>query len=72
VIVERFKLDLDIARLHDFVNLPVFLATDELAMLIRKLNLETDFMLINLRSQYKKRNNAEQWEYTRLEDIQVH
>lgn len=34
VVVEGFELDLDVGHLHDFVDLPVLLATDELAVLV--------------------------------------
>ena len=34
VVVESFELDLDVGHLHDFVDLPVLLATDELAVLV--------------------------------------
>lgn len=48
VIVQRLEFDLDVAGLHDFVDFPVLLSTDELAVLVRKLDLETDLVLVNL------------------------
>ena len=45
VIVESLKFDLDIRRLHDFVNLAVLLPRDELPMLVGKLHLEADLVV---------------------------
>lgn len=48
VVVQSLELDLDIAGLHDFVDLPVLLSTNKLAVFVRKLDLEADFVLVNL------------------------
>jgi hypothetical protein len=48
VIVQRLEFDLDVAGLHDFVDLSVLLSTDKLAVLVSKLNLEADLMLVDL------------------------
>jgi hypothetical protein len=45
VVIERLKLDLDACRLHDLVHLAVLLAADELLVLVRKLDLEPDFVV---------------------------
>ena len=62
MIVQRLELDLDVAGLHDFIDLSVLLSTDKLAMFIRKLNLEADLVLVDLserRSQREFRERAE-------------
>ena len=48
VVVEGLKLDLDVSRLHDLVDLAVLLATYELAVLVCKFNLEADLMVVRL------------------------
>lgn len=40
VIVERFEFDFHVRRLHDLIDLPVLLATDELAVFVCELDLE--------------------------------
>ena len=48
VIVQRLEFDLDVAGLHDFINFSVLLPANELAVLIRKLDLETNLVLVDL------------------------
>jgi len=45
VVVERLKLDFDIGRLHDFVDLAVLLSADEVAVFVRQFNLEADLVM---------------------------
>ena len=49
VVVEGLKLDLDVGRLHDLVDLAILLAADELAVLVSELNLEAYLVMIGLR-----------------------
>lgn len=44
VVVEGLKLDLHVRRLHDLVDLAVFLATDKVSMLVGEFDLELDLM----------------------------
>lgn len=48
VIVKRLEFYLDVAGLHDFVDLPVLLSTDKLAVLICKLDLKANLVLVDL------------------------
>jgi len=48
VIVQRLEFDLDVAGLHDLVDLSVLLSANKLAVLVRKLDLEADLMLVDL------------------------
>jgi len=48
VIIQRLELDLDVAGLHDLIDLSVLLSTDKLAMLVRKFDLEADLVLVDL------------------------
>jgi hypothetical protein len=48
VVVEGLKLDFDVGRLHDLVDLAVLLPTDEFSMFVSELNLETNFMVESL------------------------
>ena len=59
VIVQRFELYLDVAGLHDFVDLSVLLSADELAVLVRKLDLETDLVLVDLSGRHRRREQPE-------------
>ena len=49
VLVEGFKLDLDICGLHDLVDFAILLPADELSMLVSELNLETNLVMEGLR-----------------------
>lgn len=49
VVVESLEFDFDVRSLHDLVNLPILLATDELSMLVRKLDLEANLVMERLR-----------------------
>ena len=59
VIVQRLEFDLDVAGLHDFVDLSVLLSTDKLAVLIRELNLEADLELVTLSERHRQRELQE-------------
>jgi len=59
VIVQRFEFDLDVAGLHDFVDLSVFLSTNKLAVVIRELNLEADLELVALSERRHQRDLPE-------------
>jgi len=48
VIVQRLEFDLNVAGLHDFVDLSVLLSTNKLAMLVREFDLEADLVLVDL------------------------
>lgn len=48
VIIQRLEFDLDVAGLHDLVDLSVLLSTDKLAMLVREFDLEADLVLVDL------------------------
>jgi len=48
VIIKRLELDLDIGCLHNFVDLAILFATDELAMLVGKLDLEANLVMKGL------------------------
>lgn len=48
MVVERFKLDLHICRLHDLVDFAVLLSADELAVFVGELNLKSDFVMESL------------------------
>ena len=48
VIIQRLEFDLDVAGLHDLVDLSVLLSTDKLAMLGREFDLEADLVLVDL------------------------
>ena len=48
VIVQRLKFYLDVAGLHDFVDLSVLLSADKFTMLVRKFDLKADLVLIDL------------------------
>lgn len=49
VVVEGFKLDLDVGGFHDLVELAVLLARDELAVFVGELDLEADLVVEGLR-----------------------
>ena len=40
MVVKRLELDLHVGRLHNLVDFAVLFATDELAVLVSKLDLE--------------------------------
>ena len=48
VIIQRLEFDLDVAGLHDLVDLSVLLSTNKLAMLVREFDLEADLVLVDL------------------------
>ena len=49
MLIERLELDLNVRCLHDLVDLAVLFATNELAVLIRELDLETNLVMESLR-----------------------
>ena len=55
VIVQCLKFDLDVAGLHDFVDLSVLLSANKLAVLVRKLDLEADLVLVDLSERHRQR-----------------
>jgi len=48
VIIQRLEFYLDVAGLHNLVDLSVLLSTNELAMLVREFDLEADLVLVDL------------------------
>ena len=48
VIIQRLEFDLDVACLHNLVDLSVLLSADELAVLVGKFDLEADLVLVDL------------------------
>ena len=45
MVVESLELDFNVSRLHDFVDLAILFATDELAMLVGELYLDTNLVV---------------------------
>jgi hypothetical protein len=48
VVIKRLELDLDVGRLHNFVDLAILFATNKLAMLVGKLDLEANLVMKGL------------------------
>lgn len=48
VVIKGLELNLDVGRLHNFVDLAILFATDELAVLVGKLNLEANLVMKGL------------------------
>lgn len=48
VIIQCLEFYLDVAGLHDFVDLSILLSTNKFTVLVCKLDLEADFVLIDL------------------------
>jgi len=48
VVIKRLELDLDVGRLHYFVDLAILFATNKLAMLVGKLDLEANLVMKGL------------------------
>ena len=60
VFVESLKLNLHVSSLHDLVDLAVLLATNELAVLIGKLDLEANLMVKALYEKAPIRHNEDE------------
>ena len=56
MVIERLELDLDICRLHNFVNLAVLLSTDEFPMFICEFNLEANLVMKSLKQKSQEKN----------------
>ena len=48
VIVQSLEFDLNVAGLHDFVDLSVLLSANEFTVLVRELDLEANLVLVDL------------------------
>ena len=60
MLVEGLELDLHIGCLHDLVDLAVLLATNELAVLIGKLDLEANLVVEALYEKAPIRHNEDE------------
>ena len=60
VFVESLKLNLHVSSLHDLVDLAVLLATNELAVLIGKLDLEANLVVEALYEKAPIRHNEDE------------
>ena len=60
MLVERLELDLDVSSLHDLVDLAVLLATNELAVLVGKLDLEANLVVEALYEKAPIRHNEDE------------
>lgn len=69
MIIERLEFDLDVRRLHDFVDLAVLLPADELSVFVGKLNLEPNFMMESLRESINHASNAYRRRLCRIADL---
>ena len=59
--LKGLKLDFDASSLHDLVELAILLAADELAMLISKLNLKSNFVMESLQNDQTKLKLYRRW-----------
>ena len=55
MVIKRLELDLDICRLHNFVNLSVLLSTDEFSMFICEFNLEANLVMKGLKQKSQRK-----------------